>query len=160
MRAIITAIMLMTYGHACFAQAGDTWTKVRYNGGALQSTVNPNDWNNTLTVNRDVIRFTTRDSLTVEVSPDSVVGVTYSRDAKRHAALMATLGILVSPIALFGLFHKQRWHFIGIQWQRDGKRDGILIQGADKNYRAILFALETTTGKKTEMLDDEKIGSK
>ena len=39
---------------------------------------------------------------------------------------MVALAILVAPVALFGLFHKTRLHYIGIQYTtRDGKNAGF-----------------------------------
>jgi len=61
---------------------------------------------------------------------------------------MASLGILITPLALFGLFHKQRLHFIGVEYTRpDSTRGGLLLQGANENYRQILFSLKSATGK-------------
>jgi PEGA domain len=48
-------------------------------------------------------------------------------------------------VALFGLFHKTRLHFIGIEYTINGKNGGLLLQGDKDNYRAILQALESTT---------------
>jgi hypothetical protein len=48
---------------------------------------------------------------------------------------------------LFGLFHKTRLHYIGIQYNTpDSKTAGILLQGDKDNYRAILVALQGVTG--------------
>ena len=56
-------------------------------------------------------------------------------------------GGTISPVALFGLLHKTRLHFIGIQYSTpDGKSAGILLQGDKDNYRAILVALQGITG--------------
>jgi len=47
---------------------------------------------------------------------------------------MIALAILVAPVALFGLFHKTRLHYIGIQYPgADGKKEGILMQGDRDN---------------------------
>lgn len=60
---------------------------------------------------------------------------------------MIALGILISPLALFGLMHKTRLHFIGIEYNTDdGKKAAVLLQGHKDNYRAVLTALEGATG--------------
>lgn len=57
------------------------------------------------------------------------------------------LAVLVAPVALFGLFHKTRLHYIGVQYTTsDNKTAGILLQGDKDNYRAILVALQGVTG--------------
>jgi hypothetical protein len=59
---------------------------------------------------------------------------------------MIALAVLVAPVALFGLFHKTRLHYIGIQYTTpDNKTAGILLQGDKENYRAILVALQGVT---------------
>ena len=56
---------------------------------------------------------------------------------------MIVLAILVAPVALFGLLHKTRLHYIGIQYGTPGgNTGGILLQGDKDNYRAMLFALQ------------------
>ncbi len=60
---------------------------------------------------------------------------------------MVALAILVAPVALFGLFHKTRLHYIGVQYNTpDSKNAGILLQGDKDNYRAILVALQGVSG--------------
>ena len=60
---------------------------------------------------------------------------------------MIALAILVAPVALFGLLHKTRLHYIGLQYTTpDNKTGGILLQGDKDNYRAILVALQGVTG--------------
>jgi hypothetical protein len=54
--------------------------------------------------------------------------------------------VLVSPVALFGLFHKTRLHYIGIQYSTpENQKAGFLLQGDKDNYRAILVALQSVT---------------
>jgi hypothetical protein len=56
---------------------------------------------------------------------------------------MIALAVLVSPVALFGLLHKTRLHYIGVQYTTpEGKNGGVLLQGDKDNYRAILIALQ------------------
>ncbi len=126
---------------------GNSWNKVRYNGGTFQTKVDPKDWDNHLTVTSDLITFKLKDGQLVEIQSKSVTGLSYGQEAHRRVGTMIALGILVSPLALFGLMHKTRLHFIGIEYKdKDGKGVGLLLQGHKDNYRAILTALEGATG--------------
>lgn len=126
---------------------GNSWDKVRYNGGTLQTKVDPKDWDNHLTVTSDTITFKLKDGQQVDIPAKSVKGLSYGQEAHRRVGTMVALGILVSPLALFGLMHKTRLHFIGIEYNtNDGKSAGLLLQGDKSNYRAILAALEGATG--------------
>ncbi len=126
---------------------GNTFTKVRYNGGSVASHVDPKDWNNKLTVTPDAITLETKDNVTVSIPPKSVTSLSYGQEAHRRVGTMIALAILVAPVALFGLFHKTRLHYIGIQYNTpEGKNAGILLQGDKDNYRAILVALQGVSG--------------
>jgi hypothetical protein len=126
---------------------GNTFTKVRYNGGSIASHVDPKDWNNKLIVTSDAITLETKDNVKVSIPPKSVTSLSYGQEAHRRVGTMVALAILVAPVALFGLFHKTRLHYIGIQYNTpDGKNAGILLQGDKDNYRAILVALQGVSG--------------
>jgi len=125
----------------------NSFTKIRYNGGSVASHVDPKDWDNKLTVTSDTITLETKDKVKVEIPPKSVTSLSYGQEAHRRVGTMVALAILVSPVALFGLFHKTRLHYIGIQYNGpDGKNAGILLQGDKDNYRAILVALQGVSG--------------
>lgn len=139
--AFLLACSMASYGQ------GNTFTKVRYNGGSVASHVDPKDWDNKLTVNSDAITLQTKDNVTVSIPPKSVTSLSYGQEAHRRVGTMVALAILIAPVALFGLFHKTRLHYIGIQYNTpDAKNAGILLQGDKDNYRAILLALQGVSG--------------
>jgi hypothetical protein len=126
---------------------GNSWDKVRYNGGTLQTKVDPKDWGNHLTVTSDAITLKLKDGQQIVIPAKSVTGLSYGQEAHRRVGTMVALGILITPLALFGLMHKTRLHFIGVEYNTDdGKKAGVLLQGHKDNYRAILTALEGATG--------------
>lgn len=126
---------------------GNSFDRVRYNGGSVDSKVDPKEWNNHLTVNSDMITLSLKDGKNLEIPPKSVTSLSYGQEAHRRVGTMVALAVLVAPVALFGLFHKTRLHYIGIQYHTpDNKTAGILLQGDKDNYRAILVALQGVTG--------------
>jgi hypothetical protein len=155
-RKLTALLMLGAFLLLPLESAATTWTKVRYNGGAVQTKVDPKDWNNQFTVTPDLISFVLNDGQKVDITPRAVTELTYGQEAHRHVALMASLGILITPLALFGLFHKQRLHFIGVEYAGpDSTRGGLLLQGANENYRQILFSLKSVTGKTVQASADD-----
>jgi hypothetical protein len=131
---------------AIWAQ-GNSFDKVRYNGGSVDSKVDPKDWNNHLTITSDVITLALKDGKKLDIAPNSVTSLSYGQEAHRRVGTMIALAVLVAPVALFGLFHKTRLHYIGVQYKTpDNKAAGILLQGDKDNYRAILVALQGVTG--------------
>jgi hypothetical protein len=126
---------------------GNSFDKVRYNGGSVDSKVDPKDWNNHLTVTSDLITLALKDGKKLEIPSKSVTSLSYGQEAHRRVGTMVALAVLVAPVALFGLFHKTRLHYIGIQYATtDNKTAGILLQGDKDNYRAILVALQGVSG--------------
>ncbi len=155
---IARQLFVLLLGFALLASAqGNSWDRVRYNGGSLNSKVNPKDWNNHLRVTSDVITFKTKDGQVLEIPTKSVTGLSYGQEAHRRVGTMVALAILVAPVALFGLFHKTRLHYIGIEFKgEDGKGAGILLQGDKDNYRAILLALHSVTGAKVAVSEKDR----
>src|SRR5690242_16717582 len=126
--ALILSIAVLSYG------SGNTFTKVRYSGGSLASKVKSDDWNNTLVVDADKISLKLKDGVVAEIDPKSVTGLSYGQEAHRRVGTMIALAVFLTPIALFGLMHKTRQHFIGIEWKDGDKKQGILLQGDKDNY--------------------------
>jgi hypothetical protein len=61
---------------------------------------------------------------------------------------MVALSVVFSPLALFGLLHTSKVHFIAIEYRTgDGKPGAILLEADKNNYRAILEVLKVVTGK-------------
>jgi hypothetical protein len=127
-KALATILALATYVYA----QGNTWNRVRYNGGTVQTKVDYKDWDNKLTITSDLITFQLKDRQSVEIPTGSVTGLSYGQEAHRRVGTMIALGILVAPLALFGLFHKTRLHFIGIEYSTaEKKHAGLLLQGQE-----------------------------
>ncbi|MCC6745351.1 MAG: PEGA domain-containing protein [Acidobacteria bacterium] len=127
---------------------GNTWDKVRYNGGTVATKTKPDDWDNQLTITSSDITIELKDGQRLVIDPARVSSISYGQEAHRRVGTMIALGILVAPLALFGLFHKTKKHFIGVDYSTaDGKRAGMLLQGHKDNFRAILLALSSVTGQ-------------
>jgi hypothetical protein len=142
-RSLVSAVLILAL--AAFVPA-TTFDKIRYNGGTVATNVDPKDWDNHLTVESDRILLRLKDGQSVKIDPALVTGLSYGQEAHRRVGTMIALGILVAPIALFGLFHKTRLHFIGIEYRTaDGKSGGLLIQAHKDNYRGVLMALRGAT---------------
>src|SRR5438309_8961693 len=139
--ALCLCLSLPAYGQ------GNSFDRVRYNGGSVDSKVDPKEWKNTLTVTSDFITLSLKDGKKLQIPSKSVTSLSYGQEAHRRVGTMIALAILVAPVALFGLFHKTRLHYIGIQFtDASNKSAGILLQGDKDNYRAILVALQGVTG--------------
>jgi hypothetical protein len=145
-KQLLAVFLSCLMASAAFAD-GNVFTKVRYNGGSAPSKVDPKDWGNKLTVSPDMIvlelKGPKKSWQKFEIQPKSVTSLSYGQEAHRRVGTMIALAILVAPVALFGLLHKTRLHYIGIQYNlSEGKTGGILLQGDKSNYRAMLVALQ------------------
>ena len=153
-------ILALTLAFALLASGkGNLFTKVRYNGGSFDSKVSPHDWDNKLTVTPEavVLDFHDKQKSHLTIPSNSIMSLSYGQEAHRRVGTMIALAILVAPVALFGLLHKTRLHFIGVQYKmEDGKTGGILLQGDKSNYRAILLALQGVSGAPVAVAEKER----
>ena len=162
MKQFLAVVLSSLMVAAAFAErSSNVFTKVRYNGGAMPSTVNPKDWGNRLTVTPDMIVLELKGEKKgfdkFEIPPKSLTSLSYGQEAHRRVGTMIALAVLVAPVALFGLFHKTRLHYIGIQYNTpDGKSSGILLQGDKDNYRAILVALQGVSNVPVSVSEKER----
>jgi hypothetical protein len=142
---MVTAALL---GASLLSAAGNSWNKLRYSGGTVQAKVNQYDWNTVLTVTPDAIVLVFGGRTTLRLKPAQVTALTYGQEAHRRVADMVALSFVATPLALFGLLHESKVHFIAIEYHMDDGKAGVVLLEADKgNYRAILNTLETVTGK-------------
>lgn len=148
---ILLTFSLLTYGQ------GNTFKKIRYQGGSIASKVKPDDWNNKLTVTPDDIKLDFKDGVTCNIDPKKVTGLSYGQEAHRRVGTMIVLAVLLTPLALFGLFHKTRKHYVGIEWQdAEGKKNGVLLQADKDNYKGVLMALRGVTGAPVAVSNEER----
>src|SRR5262245_34543331 len=88
-----------------------SFNKVRYNGGSLRTSVEPDDWGNTLIVKPELITFTLKDGQVLEIAPSKITALSYGQEAQRKVAGIVAFGKMVG-----GLFHKKRQHFISMEY--------------------------------------------
>jgi hypothetical protein len=136
----------------CLMAGDDSWNKIRFIGGTIQAKgFDPYDWNTTLTVRSDGIVMTIGHRQTVRIPPVQVTAISYGQEAHRRVAEMVAVSAIIAPVALFGLLHKGKDHFIGIEYRGDdGKTASVLLEADKNNYRVVLEALKTVTGKPVE----------
>jgi hypothetical protein len=153
----LTALLCLIVLLPSLTAYGSTFKDIRYNGGRLQTKVDPHDWGNTLTVTSDEIRLDLKDGQSLKIDPKKVTSLSYGQEAHRRVGTMIALGILVAPLALFGLFHKTRLHFVGIEYNtEDGKKAGVLLQAHKDNYRGVLEALRGATGAPVAVAPEDR----
>ena len=142
---------LVSYGQ------GNSFDKIRYNGGTLQTKVKPDDWDNHLLVTSDEIKLQLKDGQVYKIDPRRVTALSYGQEAHRRVGAMIALGVLLTPLALFGLFHKTRLHFVSIEFTtEDDKKSALLLQADKDNYRAVLVALRGSTRAPISVADEDR----
>ncbi|HKA00201.1 MAG TPA: hypothetical protein VKE70_27005 [Candidatus Solibacter sp.] len=147
MRRVLAFLLIAILADA----AGNSWNKIRYSGGSLEAKVNPFDWNTTLTVTSDAIALQIGPRQSLRLKPTQVTVLSYGSEAHRRVADMVALSVVATPLALFGILHKSKVHFIGIEYKTEDSKPGAVLLEADKNnYRDILKVLSTVTGKSVE----------
>ena len=147
-RAVTWVVVLAMAGQQWLRADGNSWNKLRYAGGTVEAKVNDFGWNTILTVTPDSIEAMFAHRWTLRLQPAQVTALSYGQEAHRRVADMVALSAVVTPLALFGLLHKSKVHFIGIEYRTgDGTPGAILLEADKNNYRAILQVLKAVTGK-------------
>jgi hypothetical protein len=165
MRRMMTCMVALALAGSppCGAQTS-SWKKLRYAGGTLAVSVNPYDWDTTLTAAGDAIVVNFAHGIAVQklrIKPAHVTALSYGEVAHRRVSDIVAEGVLFPPLALFGLLHKSKAHLIGIEYRAStstvgkvdfdiGKPGAILLEADKNNYRAILLVLKAVTGKPVE----------
>lgn len=126
--------------------------KAQYKGGTLLTKGD----SGRLFITSDIIRLNMKQGETLEINPKNVTTLSYGKEASRRVALWLTLGIVLTPWLLFGLFAKRKNHYIGIEYKDgEGKAGAILIRADKKEYMPMLVSLRSITGQKILGLDDK-----
>src|ERR1022692_387769 len=148
-RTAANIVLLALSWTQLFASEGSTWNRLRYAGGTVQVKVNPYDYNTTLKVSSDEITLSFTHSKTMlHIKPDRVTSLSYGQEAHRRVADVVVLSVVLSPLALCGLLHVSKDHFIGIVYHtEDGKPAAVLLEADKTNYWLILQVLKGITGK-------------
>lgn len=156
---MVSILLVLSISVSVIAQQSSF--NVRYLGGTIESR-DKNVWTNKLTILSDEIQLELKDGSKINIDPKSVTSISYGREATRHVARWVALGILVTPVALMGLFTENVQHFVSIEYESsDHQKAGVLIQAHKDNYRSVLAFLRGATGKEVELeKKDEKAAKK
>ncbi|HXA85562.1 MAG TPA: PEGA domain-containing protein [Candidatus Dormibacteraeota bacterium] len=147
----LSGLPLFAYGQ------GNTFDKVRYNGGSVQTSVKPDEWGNKLTVTADEINLVLKDGQKIAIPPSQVTSISYGQEAHRNVGTAIGLAVFSLGIGALSALHKTKLHYIGINYNdKDGKKQGLLLQGDKNNFRAIIVALQGVTGLPVSVGDKDR----
>jgi hypothetical protein len=144
--AALTTIAALLCAQTLPAQ-GNSWNRLRYTGGTVPAKVDPYDWNSAITISADAIELSLGRRHRVKIAPSDVTALSYGQEAHRRIAEIVAISVVI-PFALFGLLHKSKQHFIGIEYKTpDGKTGAVLLEADKGVYRPLIHTLKAVTGK-------------
>ena len=147
----------MLFSTLVYAGEGNTFDKVRYNGGSISTTVKPDEWGNKLNVTSEAIVLSLKDGQSISILPKYVTALSYGQEAHRNVGTAIGLAVFSLGIGALSALHKTKLHYIGINYtDADGKKQGVLLQGDKNNFRAILVALQGVTGVPISVGDKDR----
>ncbi|HZS28869.1 MAG TPA: PEGA domain-containing protein [Candidatus Angelobacter sp.] len=157
MKKLIALVLLICVPFVIWAQEGNTFNKVRYNGGSISTNVKPDDWDNKLTVSSEAIVFTLKDGQIISIPPHQVTSLSYGQEAHRRVGTAVLIGVFSLGIGALSALHKTKLHYIGVNYDdKDGKKQGLLLQGDKNNFRAMIVALQGVTGLPISVSEKER----
>ena len=122
---------------------GETFSRVRYLGGAPNAPDRALGWDNTLTIGPAVIRLKLAMGTVVDIVPSSVTALTYAgvRHTKRWDELVPGVFGVLNYVDM-----KRKNHFLTIEYTRqDEKPVGVLLELHQDNVMHVIEALEQVT---------------
>ena len=147
MQTLRRLLALLVCSAVVVSAQGNSFDKVRYDGGSVATKVKPDDWGNRLTITPDTIALVLKDGQSITIPSKQVTGLSYGEEAHRRVGLAIGLAVFSLGIGALSALHKTKLHYIGVTYvDADGKKGGILLQGDKSNFRAILVALQGVTG--------------
>jgi hypothetical protein len=156
LRTLLALCLCLCIPAAVYAQ-GNNFDKVRYNGGSISTKVKPDEWGNKLNVTSEAIILTLKDGQSVSINPKDVTSLSYGQEAHRRVGTAIGLAVFSLGIGALSALHKTKLHYIGINFSdKDGKKQGVLLQGDKSNFRAILVALQGVTGVPISVGDKDR----
>lgn len=152
-------VLLVCFPCLAFARS-NTFTRVRYNGGTLATSVAADDWHNKLTVAPQSILLALKDHQSIAIVPSQVTSLSYGEEALRRVGPAIGVSIVSFRIwPLFGPYRARRphFHFIGINYvDSEGRAQGLLLQGDHDNFGTILTALHLVTAMPIVVSESER----
>jgi hypothetical protein len=83
----------------------------------------------------------------------SITEISYGQEVHRRIGTAVGLAVISLGIGALTAFSKSKKHYIGMTWDDQGRKGGVVFQ-ADKNeFRGLLAALEGITGHKAVNTD-------
>jgi hypothetical protein len=141
-KAVIATFLCLCISVSCLAQTKGF--RAQYKGG----TFNAKGDDGRLFVTSELITLEMKQGERLEISPKSVTTLSYGGEASRRVGLWVALGIVLSPVALFGLFAKRKNHYIGIEYKdAEGNAGAVMVRADKKEYMALIASLRSVTGK-------------
>lgn len=100
-------------------------------------------WDNLMTITTDSVLMGFNDT---NIAPRSfpvglITRLEYGQAATRHVGRWVAVGILVAPIALLGIVHKQRHHYVTISYADSGQDRGVFFEANKDIVRNLLNTL-------------------
>jgi len=146
--ALLICVALPVASLAAERQVG---YEVKYSGGSLPGVKTGEGL--TLFIG-DSLHLTTKKTEELSIPAASVTDLSYGQEVHHRIGTAAGLAVVSLGIGALVAFSKSKKHFIGIVWDDNGKKGGVVLQADKIEYRGVLAALEGVTGKKAVDTDE------
>jgi hypothetical protein len=162
---ITSALVVVTLQLSTPAQAADKGYTIKNVGGTLSARA---DDDLTIRITPSLITITAsgcvgkkdydgggiqrdclhRSDILAQFSPSAVTDVSFGSKAHHRVGAGIALGFLVTPLGhAIPASTSSVQHFVGLNWEYDGKEGGAVIEADKGKYRAIVSKLEIATGR-------------
>lgn len=117
---------------------------IKYLGGAgFPDFKGHESWDNMMTITADSVLMAFADSAfhPTGFACANITKIEYGQAATRHVGRWVAIGVFLAPVALFGIFHKSRHHFVTISFTDGGQERGVYLEANKEVFRNLLNTL-------------------
>ena len=106
-------------------------------------------WDNTMTITPDSVQmiFAEAEFHPMSFAVANVTKIEYGQAATRHVGSWVAVGVLLAPIALLGMLHKSRHHFVTVTYSDGGQERGVYFEANKDIVRNLLNTLSYRSKK-------------
>ena len=104
-------------------------------------------WDNTITPDSVQMIFDDPAFHPMGFTVTNITKIEYGQAATRHVGRWVAVGVIFAPIALLGIFHKSRHHFVTISYTDGGQERGVYFEANKGIVRNLLNTLSYRSKK-------------
>src|SRR5689334_124791 len=131
----VAAALILTVTQSIFADTKNTYN-VTYSGGSLSEFKGQTGAR--LALSSEGLRLIKNKAEVLNLPIASITELSYGQEVHRRIGTAAGLAVVSFGVGALVAFSKSKKHYIGLTWDQDGHKGGMVLQADKDEYRGLL----------------------